>query len=1028
MKPFLSRLALLGLLVLNSAWAWSQFKVSGTVTDVEGQPLIGATVLVKGTQIGTATELDGSFEIDVPGKEAILVISYTGYQSKEIEVTPQTRTIRVELEFAAEALAEALVVDVGYGTTRKEALTGSVALVRPEKLEQVPFGSFEQALQGNIAGLQSAMGNGQPGSNVSIRIRGQGSISASSEPLYVIDGVPVITGNLTVDAETSNPLTSLNPNDIEAISILKDASATAIYGSRGANGVILITTKSGKAGRPKVNVRTMYGFNDWAIAKNRRLRGLTALEYADLYIEGYVNRGRTVEEAIQLFNKDFPDPITGLPAVDITPDGQGGWTLGTVRVDNRWIDEISRIGATQSVDLSVSGGNDLLRYYASGSYFYQQAPIIYSDLDRYSSRLNVDIKPSNRLSITNHFNLSRNQQHGMNDATRWANPLYNGYLLPPTVPIYDAEGKFYAGHTTIMGANNPVGSLSGDDEQTWDQVRIMDNISASYELTKNLIFKSAWSVDLINYHEFYYRNPRYGDGRNVGGLASETERDITTWIGTQTLTYENSFADNHHYDLLAGYEATKTSQRTVYALAQNFPSPSLRLLASASSPQQTYSALSEYAFESIFLRGSYNYDYKYYLSASIRRDGSSRFGVDKRYGVFWSLGAAWRLDQESFLADVEFIDALKLRLSYGVSGNAGIGNYAHLRTISYSGIDYQGQPGGAPLQIGNTELTWERSKSYNIGMDFTVFHHLSGTVEYFNRLSDELLLDVPVSRTTGFRSITKNFGAMRNKGIELTLDYQIINNDNLRWSVGGNITFLKNRITQLDKPFTADDHDSKRREEGRDYESYYLFYWAGVDPQTGAPLWYTDSSRTETTSKISEASRFFTGHTATPKFFGGFNTSFSWNGLSIEAQFNTTWDNWIYDATAWVIQGDGRFTPRSQTNLVLKRWRKPGDITDVPKFAWGNTSSSNERGSTRWLHDGTHIRLRNLTVAWNVPSNLLERIGGIRSARVYIRGINLWTWTREKDLYLDPETDFSGIVNSPVPNMKTISFGLDLGF
>ncbi len=1015
-------------LLLSSGWAVAQFTVSGKVTDTNGEPLIGATVLLKGTQVGTVTNLDGEFTLDLPSDRGVLVISYTGYETREIEVSPQNSKLDVVLEFASEALSEVVVVDVGYGTARKEALTGAVAQVRPEKLEQVPLSSFEQALQGNVAGLQAVMANGQPGANVSIRIRGQGSISASSEPLYVIDGVPVISGNLTVNAETSNPLASLNPNDIESVSVLKDAAATAIYGSRGANGVILITTKSGKAGKPKIDVRTMYGFNDWAIPKSKRLRGLTALEYADLYIEGYVNRNRTVEEAIQLFNQDFPDPITGLPAVDITPDGQGGWILGEVRVDTRWVDEISRIGATQSVDLSVSGGNDLMRYYASGSYFYQQAPIIYSDMDRYSSRLNVDISPSDRVKITNNFNLSRTQQHGMNDATRWANPMYNSYLLPPTVPIYDAEGNFYAGHRTIMGANNPVGSLSGDDEQTWDQVRIMDNLSVSYELLDKLVFKSAWSFDIINFHEFYYRNPRYGDGRNVGGLASETQRNILTWIGTQTLTYENSFGDNHHYDLLAGYEATKTSTRTIYAYAQNFPSPQLRLLASASSPQSTFSSLSEYAFESMFFRANYNYDYKYYLSASVRRDGSSRFGINNRYGTFWSIGASWRLDQEAFLAGSEFINALKLRASYGVSGNAGIGNYVHLRTISYSGIDYLGQPGGAPALIGNSDLTWEKSKSYNIGLDFTILNSLSGTIEYFNRLSDDLLLNVPVSRTTGFRSITKNFGAMRNKGLELTLDYDIVNRPGLRWSVGGNLTFLNNRITRLDKPFNADTHDSKRREEGRDYESYYLFDWAGVDPDTGAPLWYTDSTRTETTSNIAEAKRFFTGQTATPKFFGGFNTNFSWKGLSIDMQFTTSWDNWIYDATAWVIQGDGRFTPRSQTNLVLKRWRKPGDVTDVPKFAWGNTSGSNQRGSTRWLHDGTHIRLRNLTVAWRLPQSLLDQIGGFRSARIYLRGINLWTWTREKDLYLDPETDFSGIVNSPVPNMKTISFGLDLGF
>ena len=419
---------------------------------------------------------------------------------------------------------------------------------------------------------------------------------------------------------------------------------------------------------------------------------------------------------------------------------------------------------------------------------------------------------------------------------------------------------------------------------------------------------------------------------------------------------------------------------------------------------------------------NYNYNYKYYLSSSVRRDGSSRFGANNRYGTFWSVGASWRLDQESFIQNIGAINSLKLRASYGVTGNAGIGNYESIGTNALT-ADYDGLPGGFPGNIGNENLTWERAKSFNVGLDFGLFNRLTGIIEYFDRESDNLLLDVPISRTTGFESLTQNFGAMRNSGIELTLDYAIINNNDFNWSVGGNITFLNNEITKLQEEFID---GTKIRREGLDFGTFYMYEWQGVNSETGEPLWYVDDTRSETTSSASTAERMVNNFTATPDFFGGFNTDVSFKGLFVNAQFTYSAGNWIYDNTAWVLQGDGRFTPRSQTNLVLTRWQNPGDITNVPQFAWGNTSSSNLRPSTRYAHDGTHLRLRNFTVGYNIPSSLVSN-ANLRSARVYVRGINMWTWTKEKDLYLDPEAAISGVIDSPVPNLKTISFGLDIG-
>ena len=1038
MKVDLPRMLILALMILCVQISSAQnFTAKGIVKDGTGEALIGATILVKGTTTGVVTDFDGSYSVSIDGNQAILVFSYTGYETQEVSVTAANPNLDIVMVQSAEQLSE--VVVTGYGTVRKEALTGSVTTLQSDQLESVPLASVEQTLQGNIAGLQANMGNGQPGANVQVRIRGQGSISASSEPLYVIDGIPVLSNDFSTennantvvdsDVQTSNPLATINPNDIESVTVLKDASATAIYGARAANGVILITTKSGKSGKPKLRLTAQVGANDWAVSDDKRLRGLTSEEYINLYVEGWVNTGETAEQAIERFNNDYPDPLTGLPAADLTPNGQGGVNIGTIRVDNRWIDELTRTGLNQDYNLSVSGGNDVVTYYASGGYFNQEAPIIYSSLDRYSTRLNLRVNASDRLRITNNISISRTHQQGMNNGTRWANPLYNGYLLAPVIPARDAAGNFYGDHKSFfMGGNNPIGSLSGDDDQEWTMIRIIDNISGEYDLLEGLTFRTAWSVDLLNYQENYFRNARYGDGRNSNGAASELTRNVTNWIGTQTLTYDRTLGTDHNFNVLVGYEAQETTTRSVRAFGEEFPPNSqLRVLSNAAIADPSQGDVVGFAFESLFSRISYNYNYKYYLQASVRRDGSSRFGSDNRYGTFWSVGGSWRLDQEPFIQNAEFINELKLRSSYGTTGNAGIGNFVWLPQISYSDVNYNGSPGGAFNEIGNRALTWEQNNTFNIGLDFALFNRLNGTVEFFNRESENLLLDVPVSRTTGFRDATRNFGAMRNRGVELTLNLDIINTQDVSFGIGGNITFIKNEITKLDEPFVDGTHDRFLRSEGRDYNEYHVFGWAGVDPQTGVPLFYADETQEATTSDINDIERYFIGKSGTPDFFGGFNTNFRWKGFTIDAQFTYSWNNWLYDATAWVLQGDGRFTPRSQTHLVLDRWQQPGDITDVPQFSWGNRSNSNLRGSSRFIHDGTYIRLRNLTIGYQLPRSVVEKVR-LSSARIYMRGTNLLTWTRDENLYLDPEADVNGFVNSPVPNMKTASIGIDLGF
>ncbi|MCB0632611.1 MAG: TonB-dependent receptor [Lewinella sp.] len=1007
----MKKISLSLLLTILTVGLYAQLTVTGMVKDESGEPLLGATVLEKGTINGTATDIDGAYTLTVSGPDAILEISYTGFEAMEMPVRGRTN---LDITMSSASIDISEVVVVGYGESRKEGLTGSVQSLRSDKLEQVPLASVEQTLQGNIAGLQSVASSGQPGSNVQIRIRGIGSISASSEPLYVIDGIPVTAGDITRTNTTANTMASLNPNDIESITVLKDASSTAIYGSRGANGVILITTKSGKEGKPKIALRTQVGWNDWAVSDSRRLQPLSSTEYTEMFLEGWMNRGETVEKAISRFQGYYGD------AVEFGANGE----IQKVNVETNWVEGISRTGQNQSYDLSVQGGTDKVTYYASAGYFSQESPIIYSGLDRYNSRLNLTAQLSDRFSITNNLSASYLEQTGMSDGSGWANPMYNAYFLAPVIPLYDEQGRFYGDHASFfMGGNNPVGSLSGDDDRGFSQTRIMDNLSASWKIIDGLTFRSAWAFDMINIQENFFRNGRYGDGRNNGGYANEYVRNELNWIGTQTLNYALTLGDNHNITALLGYEAQKNTRKGVQASGEGFPDPTLRTLASAATPTQASSDITEYSFSSIFSRLDYNFNYKYYLSASIRRDGSSRFGANNRFGTFWSIGGSWRLDQEPFLENSALFTDLKLRASYGTNGNAGIGNYDAKSLFGY-GYDYDGTGGGAVSNIGNQDLTWETSTNFNVGIDFTVLRgSLSGTLEYFERESDNLLLDRPISATTGFTSLTQNFGAMKNSGIELTLNAMLVNTPDFQFGIGGNISFLKNEITRLDEEIID---GTKIRREGLDFQSFYLYQWAGVNPDDGTPLWYVDETRSETTGNFSEASRVV-DKSATPDFFGGFNLNAAFKGLTLDAQFSFSWGNYLYDSEARFLQGDGALTPRSQTNLNLQRWQNPGDITDVPYFRWGGNNNSNAANMTRWLFDGSYVRLRNLTLAYSLPSNLSSKVG-LSNARVYVRGTNFITFVKDDRLYHDPEAQINGVISSPVPNLKTLSLGLDLGF
>ena len=982
--------------------------INGVVTGADKRPLQGVSVKIKGSNRGDITDVNGKFSIPNVNPDDVLIFSSVSYSTKEIKVGDR-KILDIQLEERSSELAEVIII--GYGTQSKESGTGSVGVVKGESLEQVPVSTFQQALRGSVAGLQATATDGAPGANTQVRIRGIGSISASSEPLYVIDGIPIQDGSMASKDNggvSSNVISGLNPNDIASVTVLKDAASTAIYGSRGANGVILITTKSGKAGVPKFSFKTLTGFN--SVASKNILKPLNAAQYKELYFEGYANRGFTTASTQTLFDatfKQLTDPVTGKPT------------------DTDWLAAITRTGVTKSYDLTGSGGTEKFKYYSSGSYFNQENYIIGSDFKRFSGRTNLEYKVSDNITVTNNIYIADTKSHTFDNSGSFDNPFKNSLELSPLIPIYDAQGLYNGSHISYFPiSSNPVGSLSGDDLTEIKQLRVLDNFSVAVKFLKRFVFKTQWNFDIIGVNESIYRNPRYGERVISKGYAYEATTTSKSYVGTQTLNYDVKLGNVHNLNFLGGYEAQKSTKEFHSASGTGFPNDKVRTLSSASSEFLSAGTRTEYTFISMFSRANYNYKGKYFLSSSLRRDGSSRFGANNRWGNFYSVGASWIVSKENFLRDISFIDQIKLRTSYGLIGNAAIGDFRSLGLYSY-GKDYNGSPGGIHNQIGNPNLTWEKQKNFNLGIDFGFFSRINGTVEYFKRVSSDLILDVPISRTSGFTLLTQNFGEMQNSGIEISLNVDVLKSKDFLWNVGFNTTFLKNKITKLQQNFID---GAYRRQEGQDFQSFYMFGWAGVNQSNGAPQWYKDSSETAVTSNIGEAKRYLVGKSATPDFFGGFNSSLSYKGISLSANFIYSSGNYLFDSRARGSLADGRLTPRSTATYIYENRWMPGKTDALaPKFTWGGSPGSGEANTSRWLYDGSYLRLRDLLLTYNFPTRISTKLH-LGSIKAFVRGTNILTFTKVKNLYIDPEQAIDGDYNANTPANKTISLGLDIDF
>ena len=973
--------------------------VRGKVTEDGKKPVANASVLVKGSTLGTKTDDNGNYTIAVPANARVLSFTALNFEAQEASIGSKTE-INVVLTATVSDLQEVIVT--GYGTTKKAANTGSISIVKAADIENLPFSSVDKALQGKVAGLQSVASSGQPGASQAILIRGASSINASSSPLWVIDGVPVNAGDASRLQTTGNLLSTLNPNDIESISVLKDAASQSIYGSRAANGVIVITTKKGKGGKTKFRFDTEIGSSDVAY-QNPRYLPLDANEYINLTRTGLINAGAS------------PAQTSSIAAS--LGEGNG--------INFNWYDNVMRIGQQRQLNLSAEGGNDKTTFFLSGGHFFQEGTSINSQLARNNLNVRITNKATDRLNLNFNMNVGNVSQRAPLAGGAFGNPLLSTYFLLPTYSAYKADGSY--NYVLNSGLHNTI-ALSDQDKRYLRQTSARGSLSADYKIFENLKFRSVYGIDYNNLEEDQYNNPNHGDGLATNGRSFAYYTRYFNYVWTNTLDFNQNITRNGDLSTSTqiGYEAQKSAGYFSSLQSQQFP-PSLSLVwpASGASPTTASATISEYTFESQFASTNLNYQNRFVLSGSFRRDGSSRFSKNNRYGNFWSIGGTWNIDREKFMNNQKIFDQLKLRSSYGVNGNAGIGNYESPALYGF-GANYNQLPGSAPSNVGDPNLTWELNKPFNIGLDFSVLKsRINVTLDWYIRKSQNLLLSVPLSTTSGFGSATRNIGAMQNKGLEVSINIVPVQTKDLRWDVDFNFANNKNKVTSL--PNDADIVSGAFiYREGVSINTFFLREWAGVHPGTGDPLWYDTDKRGASSSVYPGANARILAGQSLPKYFGSLTNAVNYKGFTLSAQLYYSFGNQVSDGWRSYYLGSGFGAGFNKVKRQLDAWTTPGQVTDIPRYVY-NGNKAFQNSSTFNLNDGGFVRVRDIQLGYNVPKAKLEKLK-LGTANIYVRGTNLFTWVKDKNLPFDPEQGTGSTSNLNVFIPKTVTVGLSLTF
>ncbi len=1058
----MKKVILFALFALCSTMMLAQtITVKGTVIGSEdGMPVIGAYVLQQGTNNGTSTDVDGNYVINVPS-DATLIFSSVGYTTYSVAVNGRAQ-LDVMLKSDAVMLDDVMVV--AYGTAKKGTYTGAASVVKQDAIKDVPTVSFENALNGKIAGMQITQSSGQAGSGSSIRIRGVGSMNASNEPLYVIDGVPTIsggTGQMGDYIYTSNSVMStLNPNDIESITVLKDAAASSLYGSRAANGVILITTKSGKTGKPKVTLRASVAFTpSWAtdnyeVASTEENIQMLYMVFHDYRVNGsgYTEEAANAYALKQLNNKfnkhgySFTTNGTGLyDKVIIGNDVTASTPEAQQRLAERkgkffdWEDAYFRTGIYQTYDLSVSGGNEKTSYYTSFAYTQDKGRAFTNQFDRLSGRVNVKQKVGDWLEFSTNVNLSHTNRVGFND-TRNTNT--NFYMQTRNLlwgfywPTDYQTGKPWTDRFGSYAYNQLYYKDEWDNSSKNLKLSVSETVNVKFTDWLNL--RSVFSYDDTRVRDHVYYSAKHFNGKSDNGSVTEMFTNYQSLVSSTTLNFNRTFADKHTVGVLVGWEAESNTTDFMRTSGDNLPVSSLQTVATAGTLDANAYSWGN-AIMSVLSRAEYNYDNKYYVSGSFRRDGSSRLGPDTRWGNFWSVAGSWRINNENFLKDVDWLSTLRLRASYGVNGTLPSGNYGWRSLAGYS-YQYGENPGGALINAADANLSWETSYTTNVALELGFWdERLTASVEYFNRDSKDLLQDVPISYITGFSSTLKNIGEINNKGIEFEISGDIIKNSNFRWSASVNGSHVNSTVTKLYEgqgivwtdPTGGDSRAYYKYIEGESTLAFWGREWAGVDPETGVNLWYSNNDNEDTKVNgrkvvydFNDADEVIIGNVH-PALFGGFNTDVEWKGITLGLNFIYKLGGDLQDGAERDVADDGYYWERTRSKYYYDgMWTTSNKNATQPRLSGEDWTDAMQR-SSRHIYDASYLRLSTITLGYTIPQSAVKKIG-LGSARVYFNGGNLLTFSKYKNA--DPVVNEYGTRGWETPVGKTYTFGVELSF
>ncbi|MCE9153903.1 TonB-dependent receptor [Bacteroides vulgatus] len=985
-------------------------RVTGVVKDVMGEPLIGANVVEKGRSTnGVITDFNGKFTLEVD-ESASLVVSYIGYLAQDIP-TKGKGDFHIILKEDTNTLDE--VVVTGYGDFKKATYTGSASVLTTEKLEALPVVSVGQMIESNIPGISVVAGtSSQPGAKTTLRVRGVASMNASTEPLYVLDGVPIPSydlSNFTSMSEAGGMgfIETLNPADIESITVLKDAASASLYGAKGANGVVLITTKKGKEGKLRVNMAAKYGITDFAYTYRPLMGGE---ERRKLIHEGLVNfqldKGVSEQEAQQYADANIDQYAKRLP------QGYSDWESA-----------LFKTGYQQDYNLSASAGNQNSSFIGSLGYTKQTGVSLNSEMERFTGRVDASNKYKKvEFGMNASFSWTKNVH--LPEGKFYGSAIYASKVnLTPSTPIYNEDGTYASGYRENNGYN-PILEAEVNDYYA-RTVRAMGTAKIAYNVWDNLKVSSVFTVDYSLTKDFFFQSPDGRDGATYQGRGRMQMTDRIRYTSQNNLTYSKTFG-KHSVSAVTAFEVMKYDYEDLYAAKKTYGQDINTSLGNAADPIDADQKLQEDALMSYVASVNYSYDDKYYASFSFRRDGSSRLSPDTRWGNFWSLSASWRLSQERFMQPLKSVlSDLKLRASYGVNGNLPSSYYGYQSTYT-TGAFYSGKPSPWESTLGNEELTWEKNYALNLGLDIGLFSRVNVSLDWYTRTTKDLLMSKQLNSISGFSSLLTNVEQMRNTGVELEVRSNNIKTKDFSWTTAFNLSHNKNKILKLaDLPWFVDGRYV--RKEGYPFNTIYLREYAGVDPETGSALYYDnqqDENGNYTKNKVTDPGQAspIPLKDITPTISGGFMNTFNYKFIDLSFNLSYSFGGYSYDNASYILQDDGYSVISNKSTEQRRRWQKPGDITDVPRFVYGNKKGGNYN-SSRAIHSTDHIRLKSLILGLNAPKAWLQKLG-IGNARIYFSGTNLLTWAAY-DQY-DPE--MSGVVGFYTPPLKTYAFGLELKF